>query len=192
MRRLTRELGDILIGLNVSMGPNAFYLGVQDECVRPAMILHEKIISAMHHFYTDINPYMVCNKDGFQTPYEFYREVRSLQCQNVLQNRKKLQFDKMDPKPTPEELFQNLANVLALAPAVHMRQIGSGDSLREPVLVRKQQMLVAWGPPEKRNQFQEKADRTLIHQIFYSKPSTNERSIESWAASWRWGMPNSH
>jgi hypothetical protein len=164
-----------------------FLANMDSQCVRPAMRLYEKLQVSTHHFYLDINPYIIWGRGNeLEASPEFLEQLPNLDCKNILQSRKAFNIAKLDPSPTKKELFHHLYNVCTITPALYMRQIGRKDAIKEPVLVRKQQMLVAWGTQEKREQFRENGDRPIVGQLYYAK-SGGER-LESWAASLaRWG-----
>jgi hypothetical protein len=167
---------------------NWLCLNFQDNCIKPAMKLHEKLLTSTHHFYLDLNPFIVWNpKQVLETSVEFYANLSNVNCENILQNRKAFNPAKLDPKPTREDLYNNLINVVTLTPGLYMRQIGRGDAIKEPALVRKQQMLVAWGDLEKRNKFLDGAERTLMNHVYFAKGDLPERKLESWTAAWKWG-----
>lgn len=52
-----------------------------------------------------------------------------------------------------------------VVPALYMRRVGRGDVIKEPTIVRMQQVLVAWGPQDKRDKFLADGQRTLMHQL---------------------------
>ncbi|EEY19610.1 conserved hypothetical protein [Verticillium alfalfae VaMs.102] len=163
---------------------DAFCVGFVHECVRPAMKLYEKILISTHVFYLDPTPYAAWVHDSpgdVELSPRFWKHLaeHKLECKNVLQNRKTFDPRKLNPEPTERELCQNLEVVCMVAPPLYMRQIGRQDTVREPDLVRKQQMLVAWGSEEKRIKFKKCSDQTLISAIC----AANER--EAWAA-FRW------
>ncbi|EGY16491.1 uncharacterized protein VDAG_07655 [Verticillium dahliae VdLs.17] len=140
------------------------------QCVRPAMNLYEKILISTHIFYLDPIPYVAWvhgSKGDVELSSSFWEHVaeHKLECKNVLQNRKKIDLRKLSPEPTKRELCQNLEVVCMVAPSMCMRQIGRQNTVREPDLVCKQQMLVAWGSVEKRIKFRG-GDQTLISAIW--------------------------
>ncbi|KAK7425240.1 hypothetical protein QQZ08_008260 [Neonectria magnoliae] len=162
-----------------------FYEQMDDNCVTPAMKLYEKLQVSTHHFYLDINPYIMWSPGGeLNASPEFIDSLKNLDCRNILQNRKAFNLTKLDPQPSKKELYHRLLNVCTVVPSLYMRQIGQKDSIKEPIVVRKQQLLVAWGSEEKRNAFIEKGERTIISHLFHSK---SERAGESWSSLVRWG-----
>lgn len=151
------------------------------------MKLYEKMAVSTHHFYLDINPYISwrgngAGSDRFSLSTEFVDSVKDLDCRNVLHNRKVFNITKMDPMPSKTELYHHLENVCTITPALYIRQIGQKDAIKEPAIVRKQQLLVAWGSEEKRREFQKKGDRTLVSHLYDLKM---ERSGEGWGPFWK-------
>lgn len=161
-----------------------FYENMDNNCVWPAMQLYEKLQVSTHHFYLDINPFIMWSGGGELTASpEFIESIKNLDGRNILQNRKAFNMNKIDPQPTKKELYHRLLNVCTVVPSLYMRQIGQRDSIKEPMVVRRQQMLVAWGSEEKRRNFIDKGDRTLVSHLYYSK---TERSGDSWITPFRW------
>ncbi|KAI5467020.1 hypothetical protein BGZ63DRAFT_346918 [Mariannaea sp. PMI_226] len=159
-----------------------FYENMENNCVTPAMQLYEKLQVSTHHFYLDINPYIMWSSGGeLNGSPEFIDSIANLDCRNILQNRKAFNVNKIDPQPTKKELYHRLLNVCTVVPSLYMRQIGQRDAIKEPIVVRKQQMLVAWGTEEKRRSFMENGDRTLVSHLFASK---SERIGEGWISRW--------
>ncbi|KAK1658361.1 hypothetical protein BDP55DRAFT_565199 [Colletotrichum godetiae] len=187
MRELTIELATIFKILSRKDKMEAFYKSFEQVCIKPAMQLYEKIQVSTNHFYFDINPYIVWGGDDeMQTSTDFLDSLQDLDCKNILQNRKAFNLMKIDPQPTKKELYHHLLNVCTLTPALYMRQIGRKDVIKEPQLVRRQQMLVAWGPQEKRDKFQENGDRTLLSHLYYAKTDRERQEAGGWT-NFRWG-----
>ncbi|KAL2255563.1 hypothetical protein VTK26DRAFT_3121 [Humicola hyalothermophila] len=140
----------------------------RDQIIQPAVELHEKLLTATHHFYLDLNPYIVWNaRQEPETSPDFVDNLPNLKCENVLQNRRPFNVDRLDPRPAREQLQRELTHVAAVVPGLYMRQVGRGDAIREPTVVRRQQVLVAWGPPERREKVLAGAQRTLVHRLYY-------------------------
>lgn len=162
-----------------------FYENFEANCIVPAMELYEKMQVSTHHFYLDVNPYIVWGPGGeLSTSQEFVESLGKLDCKNILQNRKAFVLAKLDPPPSKKELYHHMSNICTVVPALFMRQIGQKDSIKEPMVVRKQQMLVAWGGEEKRQKFLEGGDRPLVSHIYFST-GKNDRQDRSWP-SFRW------
>ncbi|KAM0285773.1 hypothetical protein ACHAQH_001234 [Verticillium albo-atrum] len=183
-KEIAQDLVDLL-GIFCTRGQlEAFYEGFVHECVRPAMQLYEKILLSTHLFYLDHTPYIVGprnNLGGVELSPAFLEHLSEdkLDCKNIVQSRKTFNPRKLSPEPTRKELYHNIEIVCMVAPALYMRQIGGQDAIREPDLVRKQQMLVVWGSEEKRNKYKKGGERTLMNVIC----SSNER--EGWSGL-RW------
>jgi len=170
---------------------HAFYTSCQENVTLPAMKLHEKLLMSTHHFYLDLNPYIVWNnRQDLETSPDFLENLGNLKCENMLQNRRPLNLAKVDPPPTRDDLFRDLVNVLTVAPGLYMRQIGRRDAIKEPIVVRKQHVLVAYGPQDKRDRLMSNGDRTLMNWIYFSARDKHERSAEGPWAAWKhitWG-----
>ncbi|KXH56693.1 hypothetical protein CSAL01_10934 [Colletotrichum salicis] len=187
MRELTIELATIFKIFSRKDKMDAFYKSFEQVCIKPAMQLYEKIQVSTNHFYFDINPYIVWGGDDeLQTSPDFLDSLQDLDCKNILQNRKAFTLAKIDPQPTKKELYHHLLNICTLTPALYMRQIGRKDVIKEPQLVRRQQMLVAWGPQAKRDKFQENGDRTLLSYLYYAKTDRERQEAGGWT-NFRWG-----
>nr|XP_036579957.1 uncharacterized protein CTRU02_10008 [Colletotrichum truncatum]KAF6787713.1 hypothetical protein CTRU02_10008 [Colletotrichum truncatum] len=187
LRELTMELAGIFKIFCKKDRIDDFRKSFEQHCIKPAMQLYEKIQVSTHHFYFDINPYMVWGPNGdFQPSRDFFDDLHNLDCKNILHNRKAFNLSKMDPPPSEKELFHRLLNVCTLTPALYMRQIGRKDVIKEPQLVRRQEMLVAWGPQEKREAFMENGDQTLLSHLYAAKYERERAEAGGWA-TFRWG-----
>ncbi|KAK1250514.1 hypothetical protein MKX08_010517 [Trichoderma sp. CBMAI-0020] len=155
-----------------------FYQNTEDRCIKPAMALYEKLQVATHHFYLDIQPYISWSgSNHIAHSQEFHECVENLDCRNILHNRKAFNMNKMDPRPTKADIHTNLLNVCTVVPALYIRQIGQRDAIKAPSIVRKQQMLVAWGSDEKKEKFTEEGDESLVHMLCLSKA---RKKAEGW------------
>ncbi|KAK4238358.1 hypothetical protein C8A03DRAFT_15155 [Achaetomium macrosporum] len=141
----------------------------QDHVVEPAVKLHEKLLTSTHHFYLDLNPYVMWNsRQELETSPDFFDDLPKLKCENILQNRKPFNVTKLNPRPTREQLYQQLVMVATVVPALLMRQVGKGSVIKDPIIVRPQQVLVAWGSREKKDKFLADGEHTLMHRLCYS------------------------
>ncbi|KZL78432.1 hypothetical protein CT0861_04026 [Colletotrichum tofieldiae] len=186
-RELTVELAGVFKILCRKDKMEWFVKSMGEHCVRPAMQLYEKMLVSTNHFYFDINPYIMCGPNGeIQTSPDFFDNLQDIDCRNVLQNRKAVNLAKMDPPPSKMELYHHMLNVCTLTPALYMRRIGRNDSIKEPQIVRRQQMLVAWGPQDKRAKFRENGERTLLYQLYCARSDRERQEAGGWA-TFRWG-----
>ncbi|GFP52623.1 hypothetical protein TASIC1_0001077500 [Trichoderma asperellum] len=176
-RDLTITLADVLRIFCKKDKYQWFCQNMEERCIRPAMALYEKLQIATHHFYLDIQPYISWSGNHIAHSQEFYECVENLDCKNILHNRKAFNMNKLDPRPTKTDLYDNLLNVCTVVPALYIRQIGQRDAIKAPSIVRKQQVLVAWGPGEKREKFTEGADESLVHILCLPKA---RKKGESW------------
>ncbi|KAK0705552.1 hypothetical protein B0H67DRAFT_497653 [Lasiosphaeris hirsuta] len=171
---------------------NKFCYSCQDSVIKPAITLQEKLLTSTHHFYLDLNPYIIWNlRQELETSPDFIINLPKLKCENILHNRKPFNIAKLDPRPTKDQLDKDLTNVLTVVPALYMRQIGKGDAIKEPMVVRKQQVLVAWGDDKKREKFSASyKERTLLNRLFFSGQERSERPLNNILAPWKhitWG-----
>lgn len=144
-----------------------------------AVELAEQMSTSTHHFYLDLNAYQVFNTRQEIVLYpEVVSNLSKMRCENILHHRKPFVLAKLDPQPTGEQLQRDLVNVAAIIPVLYMRQVGRGDTIRPPTVVRPQQVLVAWGSQERREQFLNEGERTLISHICHSSEGKN-RGLES-------------
>ncbi|KAL7911168.1 hypothetical protein GGI35DRAFT_446700 [Trichoderma velutinum] len=176
-RDLTLDLADILRIFCKKDKFQWFCQNMEENCVKPAMALYEKIQVSTHHFYLDIQPYISWSGSRFALSPEFVENVDKLDCRNILQNRKAFNMAKLDPRPTKKDLYLNLFNVCTVVPALYIRQIGQRDAIKAPSIVRKQQMLVAWGSEEKRDKFVEDGDPSLVALLCFPK---SRKKGEGW------------
>lgn len=181
IKQLTIELASIFeVFWPKTSHMNDIYLEFQNNCIKPAMMLHEKMLISTDHFYTDINPYILHDpRQGLISSPDFVDHVESLDLSDILQNRKKFSLAKLDHRPTRQELRQCLTNVVTLVPALYMRRVMSGDVLSEETLVRKQQLLVTWEPPEKKDKLFREAGRTVFRTIVFTKPDRHQKPPEN-------------
>ena len=187
-RDLTLELASIFKALRRDKEKVEFCYSCQEQVVKPAIELHERLLTSTHHFYLDLNPYVIWNtRQELEMSPDFLDNLPNLKCENILQNRRPFHLAKLDPRPTEEELYRDLTNVVTTVPALYMRQVGKGDVIREPTVVRMQQVLVAWGSQDMREKLFANSQRTLMHRLYYSQREKQEGGV--WA-QWRnmpWG-----
>ncbi|KAK4135778.1 hypothetical protein BT67DRAFT_448710 [Trichocladium antarcticum] len=194
-RELTLELAAMFKPLRKDRDKTDFCHSCQQRVILPAVALHERLVTSTHHFYLDLNPYVVWNaRRELEMSPDFLDHLPALRCENILQNRRPLHLARLDPPPTREQLCRGLTAVVSTVPALYMRQVGKGDVIRPPTAVRMQQVLVAWDPqarPERR--WFADAQPTLMHRIYHAQAGGRlERegaggSGGQWA-QWR-GMP---
>lgn len=183
VKDLTYQLAGIFKPFRKEKEIGNFYQSCQDEIILPAVAMQEALSTSTHHFYIDLNPYAIFNtRQEVEISPDLIESLSNLRCENILLNRKPFTLAKLQPAPTADELRQNLVNVATLMPALYMRQVGKGDSLKPPRVVRPQQMLVAWGSQQQREKYLNSNQSTLITQI-YCAATTKERQLEA-ASSW--------
>jgi hypothetical protein len=191
IRELTTEVASLFKVFRREKDWNRLCLACQEGIIKPAVTLHEKLMTSTHHFYLDLNPYILWNsRQELEMSPDFLQDLPKLRCENILQNRKPFSVTKLDPQPSKEQLYKDLNNVATIVPALYMRQVGKGDVIKEPTVVRMQQVLVAWGPEEKREKFLANGERTLMHHLCFARRDREERTQEGGVWQWRglqWG-----
>ncbi|RFU81307.1 hypothetical protein TARUN_881 [Trichoderma arundinaceum] len=169
-RDLTIELADTLRIFCKKDKYSWFCQNMEERCIKPAMALYEKLQVSTHHFYLDIQPYISWSPGSrLSLSPEFVEGIEKLDCRNILHNRKAFNMARIDPRPTKNDLYVKLLNVCTVVPALYIRQIGQRDAIKAPSIVRKQQMLVAWGPEEKRDKFVEEGDQSLVALLYFPR-----------------------
>jgi hypothetical protein len=124
-RDMTIELGTLLKVFCKKDKFQWFCHNLETNCIRPAMRLYEKLQVSTHHFYLDINPYIMWGHGGeLEVSPEFLDNLKNLDCKNVLMNRKAVNVAKMDPAPSKKELFHHMYNVCTVTPG---RDQGAGS-----------------------------------------------------------------
>ncbi|KAL7941675.1 hypothetical protein V8C42DRAFT_334442 [Trichoderma barbatum] len=176
-RDMTLDLADILRIFCKKDKFAWFCQNIEENCIKPAMALYEKIQVSTHHFYLDIQPFIAWSGSRFALSPEFVDNIEKLDCKNILQHRKAFNMSKIDPPPAKKDLYLNLFNVCTVAPALYIRQIGQRDAIKAPSVVRKQQMLVAWGSEEERDEFVEDGKATLVALLCFPK---SRKKGEGW------------
>lgn len=189
LKDLTTELASIFRPFRRDREWHKLCQSCHETVIKPAVELHEQLITSTHHFYLDLNPYSIFNsrQEAEMSP-DFIENLSKLKCENILQNRRPFILSKLNPAPTEEELCEDLVNVATIVPGLYMRQVGRGDAIKPSIVVRQQQVLVAWGTQEQREKFVNNNERTLISQICFS---TRDRAFDGgfqWKNALPWGQ----
>ncbi|KAF5533100.1 hypothetical protein FMEXI_12020 [Fusarium mexicanum] len=165
------QLSDILRIFSQEDNLHNCYQDLIDVVVYPAIRLYEKLQVSTNHLYLDINS-LPTSVGGERHPKpKLADSLMRLDCKNVLQNRKGFNLRKLDPPPSEEDLYHSLHSVCTVVPALYVRQAKQGDTLKNPIVIRKQQVLVAWSSGEQRRAYQDNGRRTLISHLFALKSS---------------------
>ncbi|KAK4213593.1 hypothetical protein QBC37DRAFT_285640 [Rhypophila decipiens] len=179
--RLTGALADIFKPFRKQQDKQEYYKSCLQEIIMPALELHEAMSTSIHHYYLDLNPYATFNTKQelkIRTP-DLLEKLSQLKLENILQNRKTLVLAKLQPCPSREEFQQMLVNVATIAPALRMKQVGTGDAIRATIIVRPQHMLVAFGSQEQREKYLNDGEHTLITRVFHAL-DTPRRGMTLW------------
>ncbi|KAK5658680.1 hypothetical protein OQA88_2076 [Cercophora sp. LCS_1] len=156
---------DLMLKLRVLTAGSSEMMGhsvksCMDQIITPTILLHEKVLTSIHHFYHRFSLLRAEN-----TREQFLMELPSLKCENVLQNRKAFVLAELDSQPAQEQRSKDLHLVMTVAPAYFIRKIGKSNELKEPTLVRKQHVLVRWGSDDEWDIFVASGQRTLVDRL---------------------------
>ncbi|KAF5714204.1 hypothetical protein FMUND_7534 [Fusarium mundagurra] len=171
-KEMALQLFDILRIFSQGNHLHSCYQDLINVVVYPAIRLYEKLQISTTHFYLDITSLSTSVSGELRPMPRLTYSLMRLDCKNVLQNRKVFNLRKLNPPPSEEDLYHNLHSVCTVVPALYMRHVGQGNALKSPIVIRKQQILVAWGSEEQRRAYQENGHRTLISHLFAFKSST--------------------
>lgn len=157
-----------------------------EKIVQRAIALHEKFLTSTHIYHISNEGYVYVLDNGVKVHKRaFLHDLEKSKCENIMQNRKLFSLEKMNPRPTLQQLDQGgFELVLVTVPALLMRQVGKADVVRESKVVRKQQALVSWMVPAPKPEGNDshggrgegglskpvpEHKRSLISQMFYPK-----------------------
>ncbi|KAK4141962.1 uncharacterized protein C8A04DRAFT_30365 [Dichotomopilus funicola] len=171
-REITTDLSSLFKIFLKEKEWNKFCVTCQDTIIKPAIALHEKLLTSTDHFYLDLVPYVLWGPPpdhNIRISPDFISDLPRIRCENILQNRKPLSVTKLDPSPSLEQLHHELTHVVSVVPGLYMRQVGKGDVIKEPTVVRMQQTLVAWGAADVREKFVEGGEGTLVRRLCFSR-----------------------
>lgn len=133
-----------------------FLDGTYENCILPAAKLNEKIMVSVHEVLPDIRIFTEVNQRGrFVTSPQFFASVTEMDCQNLLRDRKSFSLQKLDKTIQPGELEANLFCVCAVVPGLKLHRAGRGGRDSEPIVLRKQRVLMGWGTKEERRGFRQ-------------------------------------
>ncbi|KAI0125115.1 hypothetical protein BJ170DRAFT_488820 [Xylariales sp. AK1849] len=180
-RQLTVAMGKPFL-LFRPQSPNDIYRSLDADILKPAIRLQDKIQTSIHHFYFELNPYDLSapgDPDDRPRAASLLDEIEKTDCEDVLNNRKRFDLGKLSPAPSRAEILDMLYPICITCPRLMMRQVGRGDVIREPTVVRKQKVLVAWGPPESRIESLEEEQQTLMNAVYSIKAGRGTRGNEN-------------
>lgn len=117
---------------------------LRDKLISPAIELQDDIICAFDKFTIGTNNYK--HSDQSDTS-DFYDNLQNLDCKNVGKGPRRFRPDKMKPKPTNEDIRNNLRQICPTTPSLVLRETNNND-FGPPITLVKQEFLVAWDHPE--------------------------------------------
>ena len=188
---LTVELGKLFHVLVPQEVPiNEFYRTLDDKVIRLAVGLQEKIQSSIHHYWFALNEYggtaapaVAGQRDHVRAAADLLGEFESdlVECEDVFRNRRRFDPAKHihntgDNKSNGgrNEVLNRLYPICTLSPRLMMRQVGRGEIIKEPRVVRRQRTLIAWASPDSRAARLEKEHQTLLNALYMVKPARGE------------------
>lgn len=144
VRRLSTELAHTLGFISQD---GAFMKSIHKQIVDPAMRLHEKFLTSTRRFYLYTNSRFRAGKrfDGDLS------HLKSLDCVDIARNNRKFVIDKLNPQPSIEEVRKNLRMVCSTRPALMVIEAGRQGKLKDPAIVCKEVMQVAWNSGERQS-----------------------------------------
>lgn len=170
---LTVALGKPLL-LFRPYNPNDLYRSLDSEIIKPAFQLQEKLQRSIHHFYFELNPYNHTDSNPARAAM-ILNEWEKVDCEDLFNNRKRLDLSKFLPLPSKEEILENLYPLCTTCPCLMMRQVGRGNVIREPTVIRRQKVLAAWGDSEVRQNRLCEEPQSLINSIIHAKSGRSTR-----------------
>lgn len=176
-KRMTVELGKpFLIFLPHGTDVQEYYRSLDEKVISSAVELQEKLQSSIHHYWFSLSNYAGAGTARHDArASELLAESDQVDCEDIFRNRRRFDPDKLYETTSREEILHNLYPICTLSPRLMMRQVGSGEIIKEPRVVRKQKTLVAWGSPETITSKLQKEPQTLMNAI-YVKPLPAEPS----------------
>lgn len=116
-----------------------------------------------------MNSYVYDGPDNAATTAEILGDLDKLDCEDIFNNRKRFNPAKLSRPMTANELLHLLYPICVTCPRLMMRQVGRGEILKDPAVVRKQKTLIAWGSSEYRKDVLDREPPTLLYTIYHAK-----------------------
>ncbi|KAK6066751.1 hypothetical protein SCUP234_11930 [Seiridium cupressi] len=170
--QLTLTLGKPLL-LFHPQNPDDIYRNLEKDIIEPALRLQEKMETSINHFYFELNPYRHSNPDHPRVTM-LLNEWGKVGCEDLFGNRKRVDLG----TKSREEVMANLYPVCVICPRLMMRQVGRGNVIREPTIIRKQKALAAWGDSQFRQQRLREEPQSFLNAIIHAKSVWNSRGGE--------------
>lgn len=142
--RLVVEMGlTVFLGSSVSSKGNEARASLRNYIILPALELQDKFMCSIDKYALEINHYR--HFPWGNTP-DFTRDLQILNCKNFGQGLKRFRPDKMQEKPTEEEIRKRLRMLCATTPALVLRET-QDRQFGPPITLVKQEILVVWTKP---------------------------------------------
>ncbi|RYP73512.1 hypothetical protein DL771_003551 [Monosporascus sp. 5C6A] len=178
---MTKELGKSLFPLILQAVKAPFYQSLDRKIIGPAQELQEKIQSSIHHYWFTLNQYEGASYGDVSDHVrasKLLAELDEVDCEDVFGNRRRWDPAKLHNPPSRGDMMHKLYPICALSPRLMMRQVGRGEIVKEPRVIRKQRTLVAWATPETRASRLAEEPQTLMNAIYSMKPSRSNGAAE--------------
>lgn len=174
-KKLTVQLGKVFFILMPHLSSHKdLYISLDTKVIKPAMNLHEKIQTSIHLYWFDLNEYggLMAGGNDLARALELLDEFDQVDCDDVFNNRRRFNPAKLHSAHDRNEILHQLYPIGTLSPRLMMRQVGRGEIIREPSVVRKQRTLIAWGTHETRvARLEQEQLPTLMNAIYRTKTS---------------------
>ncbi|RYP40953.1 hypothetical protein DL769_011678 [Monosporascus sp. CRB-8-3] len=167
---VTKGLGKLFLPLiPQTIKPNVFYDSLDRKIIVPALELQEKMESSIHYYELTLKQYegpsygAVSDHDRAS---KLLAELDEVDCEDVLGNRRRWDPAKLPDPPSQDDMQHKLYPICTLSPRLVMRQVGRGEIVKEPRVLRKQKTLVAWATPAARASRLAEEPPTLMNAIY--------------------------
>ncbi|RYP36989.1 hypothetical protein DL767_003144 [Monosporascus sp. MG133] len=184
---LTTELGKLFFPLMPqTVKQNVFYRDLDRKIIGPALELQEKMQSSIHCYWFTLNQYegpsygAVSDHDRASA---LLAELDKVDCEDVFGHRRRWDPAKLHNPPSQEDTLRKLYPICTLSPCLMMQQVGRGEIVREPTVIRKQRTLIAWATRETRASRLAEAPQTLMNAI-YSMRQSRSRGASGLLRGW--------
>lgn len=174
-KKLTRQVGKAFFVLMPHLqSQTECYISLDTKVISPAMKLHEKIQTSIHLYWFDLNEFggLAAGGNDLARASELLDEFDQVDCDDIFRNRRRFNPAKLHDVTSRNEILHKLYPIGTLSPRLMMRQVGRGEIIKEPIVIRKQRTLIAWGTNETRMTRLEKEQLpTLMNAIYRIKTS---------------------
>ncbi|TGJ83112.1 hypothetical protein E0Z10_g5647 [Xylaria hypoxylon] len=166
---LTAELAQILGFIPESPKMSEFVQSIASEIIEPSLRLDENFRRAHEWYFIEKSDWTkpgALMGEGLSNG-ELRELLKNLDCTNTAKNRDIFQEEKLNPRPTPEELQKQLYFICSINPALKVRGFRKGSD-QESTTIVKESVLVAWDP----DRLQGGDPRTLKSETWLAKVCT--------------------